>query len=290
MTSRLSTAALLLVLALTPRYASADSPGLRLLFVGGAAPFSSAAADGKPEGYAVTLCERIAHAIQASPPMSWQQAGIAEGLDRLARNEADLLCGPVSDTVAREQRVDFSSPIAIGGIGAILRPGAPPWLLRLLHIEQARPVLPRELLAKLDWSRRIVVLRGGTAAPWLQNLLAQAQVDVAAVLVEDYGEAERLLLAGDVGAWVGEWSVLSQRAKLDPRLARMTLVPRPIVGEPLAIAIRSDAVLRRAVQAQLSAIVHGPDFAMLAEHWFGQPGRAQLATIQSVTPPIERRP
>ena len=34
------------------------------------------------------------------------------------RDEADLLCGPVSDTVAREQHVDFSSPIAIGGIGA----------------------------------------------------------------------------------------------------------------------------------------------------------------------------
>jgi polar amino acid transport system substrate-binding protein len=290
MISRLGTAALLFGLALTLRSASAESAGLRLLFVGNAAPFSSAAADGKPEGYAVTLCERIARAIRVSPPMTWQQTSIAEGLDRLANNEADLLCGPVSDTVAREQRADFSSPIAVGGIGAILRPGAPPWLLRLLHIEQANPAPPRELLAKLDWSRRIAVLRGGTAAPWLQTLLAQAQVDVAAILVEEYGEAARLLVAGDVGAWVGEWSVLSQRVKLDPRLARMTLVPRPIVGEPLAIAMRADPVLRHAVQAELSAIVHGPDFAMLAEHWFGQAGRTQSPTIQSVTPPIEPRP
>jgi polar amino acid transport system substrate-binding protein len=271
-----------LALAFAPRLPSADPPGLRLLFVGDAAPFSSVGIGGTPEGYAVTLCERIATTVRPGMSPSWRETAIANGLDQLARDEADLLCGPVSDSVAREQHVDFSSPIAIGGIGAVLRPGAPPWLLRLLGIGEADSVSPRALLAKLDWPRRIAVLHGGTAATWLDAVLARAQGDVVTIPVADYDEAARRLAEGDVGAWVGEWAVLSQRVKLDARLAGMTLIPRPIVGEPLAIAMRSDAALRRDVQAALSAILRGPEFEMIAVHWFGQAGRAQVSLIQSV--------
>jgi ABC-type amino acid transport substrate-binding protein len=134
------------------------------------------------------------------------------------------------------------------------------------------------------------VLRGGSAATWLDAVLASAQGDVVTVPVSGYDEAVRRLVEGDVGAWVGEWAVLSQRVKLDARLAGMTLIPRPIVGEPLAIAMRSDATLRRAVQAALSAILRGPEFEAMAVHWFGQAGRAQVSLIQSVTPLAEPLP
>jgi ABC-type amino acid transport substrate-binding protein len=143
---------------------------------------------------------------------------------------------------------------------------------------------------QVDWPRRIAVLRGGTATNWLETLLARAQVDVVTVPVADYDEAARRLVGGDVGAWVGEWAVLSQHVKTDARLAGMTLVPRPIIGEPLAIAMRSDAPLRRAVQAALSAALHGPEFEAMAVRWFGQAGRAQVSLIQSVTPPVEQQP
>src|SRR3954447_24644236 len=183
---RIGTVTLLLTLAFATRPAAAETAALRMLFVGGAAPFSSVGAGGKPEGYAVTLCERIAAVVAPGALPSWQNTAIADGLDRLARGEADLLCGPVSHTVARERLVDFSSPIGIGGIGAVLRPNAPTWLLRLLHIGDVEPVPPRALLAQLDWPRRIAVLQGGTAADWLTARLAHAQGDVVMVPVADY--------------------------------------------------------------------------------------------------------
>jgi polar amino acid transport system substrate-binding protein len=282
--------ALLLALAGVPRPGIADTTGLRLLFVGDAAPFSSVGIGGTPEGYAVTLCERIAAVVRPGTPPSWQETAIADGLDRLTRGEADLLCGPVSDTVAREEYVVFSSPIAVGGIGAVVRPGAPPWLLRLLRIDEPAPVPPRALLASLDWPRRIAVLRGGTAAEWLTTVLARAEVDVVAVPVADYDEASRRLVDGDVGAWVGEWAVLLQHVRSDARLADMTLIPRPIIGEPLAVAMRSDLTLLRAVRAALSSILRGPDFGALTDRWFGQAGHGQLPLIQSVTPRAEPTP
>jgi polar amino acid transport system substrate-binding protein len=284
---RVNVVGLLLMLAFATQSAAADTAALRMLFVGGAAPFSSVGAGGKPEGYAVTLCERIAAAVAPRTLPSWQETSIADGLDRLARGDADLLCGPVSHTVARERLVDFSSPIGIGGIGAVLRPDAPAWLLRLLHAGEGEPALPRTLLAKLDWPRRIAVLRGGTGASWLEALLARAHADVAMVPVADYNEAARRLAEGDVGGWVGEWGVLSERVNQDGRLAGMTLIPRPIVGEPLAVAIRQDAALRQPVQAALSGIIRSPDFEAMAVRWFGQVGRAQVSLIQSVTPPAE---
>jgi polar amino acid transport system substrate-binding protein len=265
----------LLVLLFMPRLVSADTQGLRLLFVGDAAPFSSRGADGRPEGYAVTLCQRIAAVLRPGTVPTWREAAIADGLDILARNEADLLCGPVSNTVARDEQVQFSSPIAIGGIGAVLRPGAPPWLLRLLGTGEAGPVPPRALLLELNWPRRIAVLRGGTAATWLGRALASAQADVAAVPVADYDEATRRLIDGDVGAWVGEWAVLLQHVRSDRRLMGMTLIPRPIVGEPLAIAIRADAALHRAVQAALSTILRGPELEAMAVRWFGPAAHAR---------------
>jgi polar amino acid transport system substrate-binding protein len=286
----LRVAGLLLALVSAPQLAAADMSGLRLLFVGDAAPFSSVGSGGIPEGYAVTLCERIADVVMPGAPPSWQETSISDGLDRLAQGGADLLCGPVSDTVARERQVDFSSPIAVGGIGAVLRPGAPPWLLRLLRIGEANSVPPRALLSKLDWPRRIAVLRGGTAANWLETVLTRAEVDVTMVPVANYAEAARRLVEGDVGAWVGEWAVLSQRVNSDTRLADMTLIPRPIVGEPLAIAVRADPALRRSVQAALSAILRGPELDVIAVRWFGQAARAQMALIQSVTPPAHLLP
>lgn len=281
---------LALVLALAPAQGiAADTTGTRLLFVGNAAPFSSVGSDGKPEGYVVTLCERIASAVRPGVAPVWQEATIADGIERLARGEADLLCGPVTDTVEREQYVDFTSPIGIGGTGAVLRPGAPGWLLRLLGGE-AQPTPPKALLATLEWPRRIAVIRGSSSAAWLNAQLASAKVGVESIPVADYDEAAHRLLTGDVGAWVGEWAVLSQRASVDTRLAAMTLISRPIVGEPLAIALRPDRDLRHAVQAALSAIMHGPDLAKLASGWFGERGHAQVSTIQSVTPRLEQLP
>ncbi len=74
-------ATLLLALAIAPRLSSADTPELRLLFVGDAAPFSSVGARGAAEGYVVTLCERIATALRPGRSPSWRETAIADGLD-----------------------------------------------------------------------------------------------------------------------------------------------------------------------------------------------------------------
>ncbi|HTW28751.1 MAG TPA: transporter substrate-binding domain-containing protein [Acetobacteraceae bacterium] len=264
----------------TPR---AETAGLRLLYVPDAAPFSELE-NGHPEGYAITLCTAIAAALRPGATPVWQPAAIAAGIDRIARGEADLLCGPVTDTVARESQVAFSSPVAIGGIGALLRPGAPPWLRHLLGMDAAT-VPPRELLDTLNWPTRIAVVRAGTAADWLQRRLAEAPFGVSAHPVADYQEAGRLLAAGTVGAWIGEWTVLAHRRLADPSLAAMTLAPEPIEGEPIALAMRPDPALRRAVQAALSRILRGPDLPALMGRWFGPAGRSQADMIRAVTPP-----
>jgi polar amino acid transport system substrate-binding protein len=264
--------------------AGAETGELRLVYVGDAAPFSSMGDSGKPEGYAVALCERIAAAVRPNAQPSWQQANIADGIDLLAGGAADLLCGPVTITLDREAKVDFTSPIAVGGIGAIIRPGAPAWFIRMLHIGEPDQVSPRGQLAKLDWPKRVAVLERGTAAEWLAGAIQRDRIDVRAVPVTGYDDAAVKLSKGEVGAWIGEWAVLAERARMDPRLKQMTLVPRPIVGEPLSIPIRRDDGLARAVKAALYAFLRGPELEPLAVKWFGPAGRVQAPLIQSVTP------
>ena len=109
----------LLVLALAPWPASADTMGLRLLFVGDAAPFSSIGAAGNPEGYAVmhqngsqTVVTTRECAVMARGWDSQRGSTFSPG------TKADLLCGPVSDTVARQaaRSVLFQPESPSGGL------------------------------------------------------------------------------------------------------------------------------------------------------------------------------
>lgn len=268
----------------------AQADGLRLLFVPDAAPFSMAGIGGKPAGYAVALCESVARTLRPNDAPTWSESSLAGGLDRLAKAEADLLCGPVTDTLAREATVAFSSPIAMGGVGAILRPGAPPWLLRLLGADDPGVATPRSQLGTLDWPRRVAVLRGGTSAVWLSDLIAAHPGEIAAVEVERYEQAVALLERGEAGAWVGEWAVLAVRARGSAALTGMTLIPKPLAGEPLAIAMRPDPALRRDVQRALVPLLRGADLTRMLMRWFGPAGAGQAPLIKGMTPPLGETP
>lgn len=257
---------------------------LRLLWVRDSEPFSYGGTGGAPAGYAVELCGRVAAAIAPGLPVQWRPVALTEGVEAVSAGSGDLLCGPVTVTLPRLSRMDFTSPILIGGPGVLLREGAPPVLAEWLDPSRHLSRSPRGLLLDLAGPKRVAVLAGSTGATWLAGRIARDHLAVTVVPVTAHSEAARLLAGNDAEAWVGEWAVLAEYAGRDEGLASARLLPRPLEGEPLALAMPRDDVFGLAVEAALVRIIRGPDFTALLARWLGHGATREAAEIRAVTP------
>ncbi len=57
--------------------------------------------------------------------------------DAIARGEMDLFCGPAGATLAERERVSFSIPVYVTGVGALVRSDASPGLMRVPNAQVA---------------------------------------------------------------------------------------------------------------------------------------------------------
>lgn len=257
---------------------------LNVLWVRDSAPFSSAGEGGRPAGYAIDLCQQVATAVAPTLAIAWREVSLAEGLDAVAGSTGDLLCGPVTITLPRLSRMDFTSPILIGGPGVLLRKGAPAALSEWLDPSRQPAHSLRAMLLYRGEPKRVAVVAGSTGAAWLDALIAREGLSLNVVPVPAHGDAARLLAAGNVEAWVGEWAVLASRAAGDPALATAKLLPRPLEGEPLALALPRDEAFRLAAETALVHAIRAPGFEALLSRWLGHAGLAEAATIRAMTP------
>src|ERR1700757_2361352 len=78
-----------------------------------AAPVSSPRSDGKPQGYAIDLCDRIADGVKATlnlPKLQVRYVPVtAENrISRLQSGAIDIECGTTTRTISRQAQVDFT--------------------------------------------------------------------------------------------------------------------------------------------------------------------------------------
>jgi polar amino acid transport system substrate-binding protein len=256
---------------------------LRLLWLPDAAPFSFDK-DGQPAGYEVDLCRRIATIIAPELKIQWRAVGLNDGLTEISRGQADLLCGPITITLARMSQMSFTSPIYIGGPGVMLRTDASPLLAQWLEPERNPLPTMRTLQLENAEPRRIAVVSGSTGAAWLHDIIVRDNLSVTVLQVQSDSAAVKLLKAGQVDAWVGESAVQAWSAAQDPVLSGFQLLSRSPSGEPLAIAMPPDPQLSIAVEAALTRVIRGPDFEPLLNNWFGATAGSDAVVIRGMTP------
>ena len=122
----------------------------------GSLPFSYVNEVGQPIGYSVDLCGKIAEAVKEHlrrPELSVLFAPITaeQRFTAVTDGTIDLMCGSVSQTLSRREKVDFTLPIYIDGAALLVRlepvhPAgdlhlADPHLERLLHRDELARVL-----------------------------------------------------------------------------------------------------------------------------------------------------
>src|SRR5262249_2686901 len=97
-----------------------DSGTITLAYRDHAAPFSFRGTDGKPAGYSVELCSRVAGAIRQelkipALKINWVAVTAQTRVKTIAEGKADIECGMTTVTMTRQRQVDFSNLIFVDG-------------------------------------------------------------------------------------------------------------------------------------------------------------------------------
>lgn len=228
----------------------------------GAPPFSFRARDGRPQGYSVDLCEKVAQSLSralAIPALKveWRPVDAASRLDTVASGRADAECGTTTMTLSRMERVDFSLPIFVDGGGVMVR--TDDHLLRLTDLR----------------GRRIAVIPGTTTLPALRNALKVIDVAAEFVEVKNGAEGVALVMAGKADAFASDRVVLAG-LKLAQGSDRLEIMNQDFSFEPYALVLRrDDPDFRLAVNRALVGVYKSGEIDAIYVKWLaplGQPG------------------
>jgi len=226
-----------------------------------AAPFSFRGTDGKPAGYSVDLCSRIANAIMSevklkSLKVNWVSLTAQTRLKAVAEGKVDMECGTTTVTLARQKEVDFSNLIFVDGGNALMRDDA--------TVRRATDLA----------GKKIAVQGGTTTEQILRRTLKAQRVDAEVVLVKTPAEGLARVEDGSVVAFAGDRIALALLAAASARNPdKLQMLDQDYSYEPNAIALpRGDSDLRLAVNRELARLFRSGDISDVMNTWFGALG------------------
>lgn len=242
------------------------------------APFSSVGGDNKATGYAVDLCQRLADAVKSKLGMSkltlkYTPTTVPAGLGMVASGEVDVLCGAVSDTLKRRERVSFSIPIFNGGIGVLLRKDAPPDLVRVLKGEVAhKGPIWRSTINRGLAEHTYAVDTGTTTEAWVREQIATLGVIATVLQVPDREKGVEMVADREADAYFADRVILRNYTEKSEHADKLMVLDRYFTFEPLALALpRGDEDLRLVADTALSNLYRSDEFLDLYTRYFGKP-------------------
>ena len=223
-----------------------------------AAPFSSLGSDGKPQGYAIDLCDRIAGAVKDQlglPKLQIRYAPVtAENrISKLRSGAIDIECGTTTRTLARQAQVDFTLFTFLSGTDLLVQANSP------IHG-----------VADLA-DKRIAIQPGTTTEKVLKQLFSLRMVSANIVPVQSGAEGLAALENGQVDAYASDQVVLIGLAAgaKDPKTLRLSGALYSY--EPYAFMVRqNDAAFRLIADRTLALIYQSDDIVKIYGRWFGQ--------------------
>lgn len=253
-----------------------EAPTLNLGYRADARPFSYAAAGAPPSGFSVALCQRIAEAVKAELKLpglqlQWVPVTAADRFEMLRQGRIDIDCGTDTPTLERRALVDFSIPIFMAGVGAVMRADGD---RRLRDILSGRAAAGQPLWrgnpGDFGGAATFAVLGGTTIEKELLQALAQRRVKVTTRSVASYAEGLQLLLNGQATVLFGDRPVLLEAAQRGPGAGQLTVLERVFARTTLALALpRGDTDWRLLVDRSLSRLYRSPEFGALFAASFG---------------------
>jgi glutamate/aspartate transport system substrate-binding protein len=230
-------------------------------------PFSFVDDQGKPAGYSVDLCVRIAESIGKELGLRdlairWVKVTPENRLKAVADGTVDLECGSTTATLARYEQVDFTITTFVDG-GSLLATDAS-------GVEGVKDLT----------GKRVAIIPGTTTEGALAAALKQYVVSAQMVPVKDHAEGLAAIESGKADVYASDRVILIGLGRRSAQRSKLSLSPQLFSYEPYAFMLRrGDADLRLAANRALSRLFRSEDIARMYEKWFGALGKPSPALV-----------
>jgi ABC-type amino acid transport substrate-binding protein len=238
-----------------------DTGTLRVGFRENSAPFSFRGSDGKPSGYSIDLCERIARATQQELRLTnlnvqYVPVTVENRADMVASGRVDIECGSTSMTLARQEKVDFTSLTFIDGAGFLAS--------RASGIQGVTDLA----------GKRVAVIPGSTTAEALKDEVQKAGVSLTVVPVPDHDKGFAALQGGQADAYASDRIILVGLLVQSNAAEKFGLADAQFSYEPYAFMVRrNDSAFRLVANRTLARIYRSGDIGPIFSKWFAMLGR-----------------
>jgi glutamate/aspartate transport system substrate-binding protein len=222
-------------------------------------PFSYVGPDGKPTGYSVELCSRVADDLRRElqiPDLQirWVPVAVETRTPALVNGAIDLECGSTTNTLSRQEQVDFSLTTFVTGGSLLALAGTDPE-------GEIRDI-------------RIAVIPGTTTEQTLKDVIAKlGPGGVELIAVKDHADGLAAVETKSADAYASDRAILIGLVLTTQNPTRFALMNRYFSYEPYGLMLRrGDPAFRLAVNRVLARLYRTGDIEPIYRRWFGQWG------------------
>ena len=222
-------------------------------------PFSYVDDSGKPVGYAVDLCKRIAEAVRRRLEMKaisveYLKVTPSDRIAAITDRRADLECGSTTNNAERRLKVAFTVPHYVTGARYLVRADSP--------IGELAGFAGKKLVSTAGTTP----LKAITAAN-KERLLGITIVDAP-----DHARAVQMVEKGEADGFAMDDSLLFglRSGSADP--SKLKVVGKFLTIEPLAIMMsKDDPLLKQIVNDEMKRLIVSREIYVIYDRWFQAP-------------------
>jgi ABC-type amino acid transport substrate-binding protein len=190
-------------------------------------PFSYVDQGGRPVGYSIDLCKRIAAAVKdelglKDIKIDYVPVTAKNRFSMLQQGKVDIVCGSTTNTLKRRERVAFTLLTFVMGSEMLVRTGS--GISGLKDLE----------------GKKVGVLAGTTTHTGLTKALKRQFINAQVVIVKDHGDGVNALEDGKVDAYTSDQLILIGLARKARDPSKLMLTNQVYSFEPYALVVRRD--------------------------------------------------
>ena len=235
-----------------------------------AAPFAYLDQGRQPAGYSVELCARIAQELGKKLKIDKLEVKYVPvtpqtRIPLIANGTVDIECGTTVNSLARQQQVDFSYPVALAEGKMLVKKSSP------IHG-----------LADLN-GKIIAIASGTTAEQYLKVALEKAKITARILPVRDNGEGLLAVSSQRADAFVNDAVLLGGALRSAANKDDFAVVGKPLSFEQVGFMVgKNNSGLLTVANATIARMLASGEMVKLYDKWitpYGVPVEGEVETL-----------
>ena len=214
---------------------------------------------GKPVGYALDLCLRLAEAVRKQTgrndmKVEFLMVTPANRMAVIEQGKADMECGSTTNNAQRRQTVAFTVPHFITGARMLVKANS-----TINAMEDLK-------------GKKLVSTKGTSPMALVTQANRQRLMGITIVEAPDHARALEMVEKGEADAFVMDDVLLNGLAAARPDPRALKVVGKFLSTEPLAIMLpKADTAFKKLVDEEMKRIITSREIHPIYEKWFLQP-------------------